>query len=246
MKTLIQVVASLLIVVAILITAGLFLPLGNITWGTVKTMPTNTIVVSGEAQSSEKNQVATFTAGVDAVDDDKAKAVADVNTKVEALIMAVKGFGIDAADIQTQNLSVFQEQEMYSSEGAQRSRPGQWRVNNSITIKLRDIEKASALTDLLTNSGATNVYGPSFTMEDTNDVRSQLLSQAVENARKKAELMIGGTGRSLGKVISISEGGTSGGVYPMFDRAMGMGGGAPVEPGSTEVTASVTVVFELK
>jgi len=248
MKTLLQCVLGALLVVVIIFAAGMFLPLGNINWGTVRTMPANTIVVSGQAKSSEKNQVASFTAGVDSVSDDKNQAVADVNTKIEALIKAVKDFGIAEADIQTQNMSIYQEQEMYSADGAQRSRPGQWRVNNSINIKLREIDKATALTALLSDSGATNVYGPNFAMEDTQDVQTQLLSAAVEDARNKAELMIAGTGRSLGKVISINEGGVGNPVYPMFDRAIGMGGGggAPLELGSTEVTAGVTVVFELR
>lgn len=246
MKTLIQFVLGAFLVVAIFIAAGMFLPLGNINWGTIKTMPANTIVVSGEAKSTEKNQVASFTAGVDSVNDDKDAAVNEVNEKIAALTQAVKDFGIDAADIQTQNISVYRSEEMYYADGgSQKSRPGQWRVNNSINITLRDISRANGLTNLLTDSGATNVYGPNFAMEDTQDAKNKLLSQAVEDARAKAELMIAGTGRKLGKVISISEGGVTNPIMPMYD-ARGMGGGAALEPGSSEVYASVTVVFELR
>ena len=249
MKTLIQFILGTLLVLFIIIFAGMFLPLGNINWGIIKTMPTNTIVVTGDAKSSEKNQIASFTAGVDSVNDDKTKAISEVNTKIETLIAAVKEFGVDPADIQTQNLSVYQGEEMYYADsGSQKSRPGQWRVNNSINIKLRDIDKASALATLLTDSGATNVYGPNFAMEDTKNAQNKLLSKAVEDARTKAELMIAGTGRKLGKVISISEGGVSSGNYPMLMEARGFGGGGdvPVEPGSTNVSASVTVIFELQ
>lgn len=247
MKTILHLFIGLVLSMIIIVAAGIFLPLENINWGTVRTVSANTIVVTGEARSSEKNQIASFTAGVDSVNDNKDQAVAEVNSKIEALIKAVKDFGIDNADIQTQNLSVYRGEEMYTENGSQRSRPGQWRVNNSINIKLRNIEKASDLTTLLTNSGATNVYGPNFAMEDTKEIQNDLLPIAIENARKKAELMTADTGRKLGKVISINEGGTVGGSYPILMEARGMGGGgSPVEPGSTEVMASVTVVFELK
>ena len=41
-----------------------------------------------------KNQISSFTAGVDAVADKKDDAAKEVNSKMEALIKAVKGFGI--------------------------------------------------------------------------------------------------------------------------------------------------------
>jgi uncharacterized protein YggE len=204
--------------------------------------PTKSITVTGTAQGQENNQVAQFTAGVNAIDLDKNKAVTEVNNKMTALVTAVKQFGIDPQDIQTQNSSIYQEQNQKNGQSAL----GSWQVSNSIQITLRDVTKAQELSDLLSASGANNVYGPNFSVDTTKSDDTTLLSQAIADARKKATGMAKASGASLGKVVQVSEG-TSSSQSPIALKSMGMGGsGAPVEPGSTTVEKSVTVTFELK
>lgn len=203
------------------------------------------VTVTGEAKSQQKTQVATFNAGVSVTNDNKDTAVGEVNKKIQVVIDAVKGFGIKEEDIKTQNLSIYQMDETYYEEGSPKSRPGQWRVSNDVSIKLRDIERASSLVDLLTKSGATSVYGPSFALDDTQEAEADLVDQAIKNAREKAEAMAKASGRKLGKVVTVSEGASSPpGIFALSER--GGGGGAPIEPGSQTVSKTVTVTFELK
>ena len=69
---------------------------------------------------------------------------------------------------------------------------------------------------------------------------------AMQDAREKAESMAKASGRKLGKVLSVSDGGTSTN-YPMYLKAdSGMGGGAATEPGRSTVYKTINVVFELK
>jgi uncharacterized protein YggE len=216
-------------------------------WGSVIIRPPQTITVNGMAESEEQNQVATFYAGASAVNADKQVAITEVNTKVEEVLTKIKEFGVDPADIQTQNLSVYQEQEQYTEGGVQRFRPGQWRATNSLNIKLRDISKASDLVTLLAESGLTDISGPNFSMDDSSKAETALLTSAVKNAREKADLLAQEQNKKVYKVLSITEGAAQTGLYPMFDRAMSAGGGgAPVQPGSTTVSTTVTVVFEVR
>ena len=60
--------------------------------------PAETVTVSGEAKSNLKNQIASFSAGVNVTKDNKDEAVKEVNGKVEAIIKAVKEFGITEGD----------------------------------------------------------------------------------------------------------------------------------------------------
>jgi len=199
-----------------------------------------TVTVSGTATTKETNQVASFSAGVMVQNMDKNKAITEVNGKTDELKKAVKGFGIKAADIQTQNLSYYQE-----PKGS--TNPGQWQVNNSVEITLRDVTKASELADLLAKTGATNVYGPNFRLDEDNKAANGLFDEAIKDAKTKAESMAKASGRKLGKVLNVTEGASSSGVYPMYDRAMGAGGvAAPIEPGSQTVSKTVTVVWELR
>lgn len=234
------------VVLSLLFLVGSYvIPWKNITWGKLQLLPADTVTVAGEAKSQQRSQVARFTAGVNAVNDDKQVAINEVNRKVEAIIAAVKEFGIKAEDIKTQSLSVYQRQESYYEEGRQKARPGQWDVGNSIEITLRDVDRASALASVLTRSGATNIYGPNFSLEDTTEAQNALIDEAMKNARKKAELMAQAAGRKIRRVVSVAEGGVSA-QPPVILRMEGGGGGAPVEPGTGTVYKTVTVVFELE
>jgi uncharacterized protein YggE len=223
-------------------------PWNRVNWGRLTWQPAEVVIVNGEARTQEKNQIATYTVGVEAVNDSKDVAVGEVNTKIDALIQAVKDFGIKEVDIKTQNVSIYQDEQSYYDNGVQKSRKGQWRVNNSVEIKLREIDKAAELTNLITKSGANNVWGPNFSMDDTNQVEKGLYDMAIKDAKEKAESIAKASGRKLGKVVSVNDSGTTNSIYPMYaarDTA-GMGGGAVTEPGSTTVYKNLTVTFELK
>lgn len=210
-------------------------------------VPAETVTVQGEAKSLQKNQIATFSAGADAVNDKKETAVNEVNQKVTTIIQAAKDFGIDQQDIKTQSLSVYQSEEVYYEGGVQKSRKGQWRVSNTVEITLRDVSKASDLATILTNGGATNVYGPNFQMDNTNTAEKGLYDEAMKDAKEKAEIIAKSAGRKLGKVLTVNDGGTSvGAYYPMNAKMDGMGGGSPVEGGSTTVSKTITVSFEFE
>ncbi len=216
-------------------------PWSRINWGRVTLQPAEQVTVTGEAKSQEKNQLASYSAGIMAESMDKNKAIEEVNTKMNDLIKVVKEFGVKEADIKTQSLSYYQE-----PKGGQN--PGQWQVNNSVEIVLRDITKASELADLLAKTGANSVYGPNFRMDDTNKIEKSLYDKAIADAKEKATSIAAASGRKLGKVLSVSDG-SSGGIYPLYSVKMdsaGMGGGASTEPGSSTVYKNLTVVFELK
>lgn len=230
---------------AVLILAGsFFIPWQGVKWGKFELLPSSTITVVGTAKTQQKSQIATFTAGVNVVNDNKETAINEANKKIEDIIDAVKNFGIPSDDIKTQNLSVYQQEETYYEEGRQKSRPGQWRVSNSIEIKLRNVDQASDLADLLSRSGATNVYGPNFSLDDTKEAETELIDQAMEDATKKAEAISKASGKSLGKVLSVAEGYQPVSIYTAL-RAEG-GGGGGVEPGTGTVQKVLTVTFELK
>lgn len=241
-----QVTGAVIIFGIILLAGAYFIPWKNINWGNINIKPVETVTVIGEAKSQIKSQVANFNAGVSAINDNKDVAVAEVNQKIDAIITAVKNFGIPAQDIKTQNLSVYQQEETYYAEGIQKQRPGQWRINNTIDITLRNIDQASALADLITKSGATNVYGPNFTVDNTTSAQNELLGEAMKDALSKAEIIARSGGKKVGGVVSVTEGTSAVGFFPMSASREGFGGGAPVQPGSQTVQKTVTVVYELK
>jgi len=229
---------GMIVVLVVVVLALFLLSMKNIEWGKLRWLQAETITVTGEAKSTQKNQIASFTAGVNIIKDKKEDAVNEVNQKINDLIKAVKNFGIPEADIKTQNVSVYQQQEINNK---------QWVVNNSIEITLRDVDKANQLTDLLNASGANNVYGPNFRMDDTSAVEKTLYDGAIKDAKDKAEIIAKAAGRKLGKVIDVSEGaGGTNQIYPMMAKSdAAVGGGAATEIGTETVSQSLTVVFEI-
>ncbi|KKT40889.1 MAG: Outer membrane protein, 28 kDa [Candidatus Collierbacteria bacterium GW2011_GWA2_44_13] len=230
-----------------------FFPWGDITWGKIVMKNEAMVTVSGYAESDEKNQIAMFSAGVQAFNDDKEMAVNEVNKKMTEIIKLVKGLGVKDDDIKTQQINTYQTQEQGETL-IYPPRPGkvvmgQWSANNTIEITLREVEKAGQLADLLNASGATNVYGPNFQLDTSVKADDKLMGLAVADARKKAEAMAAASGAKLGRVISINESG-SGPIYPMMYAAeaakSALSVPAPVEIGTTKISKTVTVVWSLR
>lgn len=232
---------SLVGIVAVLLAACLLIPWEHVNWGKISVLPASTITVTGEAKQDLTSQIANFSAGVTATNEDKQTAINEVNSVMEKIIKSVKDFGIDTKDIQTQQISVYQtkEERLFVKDV--------WQASNSISVTLRDIAKVSALADLLQGSGATNVSGPNYSLDDTTQAQADLFSKAIDNAREKAGKIAAASQRKLGEVITVSEGSSN---YP---RPLFVGGMmveksvlTPVEPGTETVYQSVTVTFELK
>lgn len=219
-------------------------------WLTPWSQPRASITVSGQSKQQVSNQVAHFNVNVTQAEDDKQKAIDSVNKAMAEITAAVKKFGIADKDLTTQSISVNEVTQpeilIYPPQPGTKTGEKQWQANNSLAIILRDTSQASALTDLLQNFPLAEVSGPGFSVEDTKAADAELLVQAVEDARQKAEQVARASGRKLGKVITVSE---SGGVYPLYRAAVAeskSGTSAPLEPGSTQLSQSVSVVFELK
>lgn len=227
-------------------------------WGSWESKYTSTITVTGEAEETVTNQIAQFTAGVEAIEADKETALTKANEAMNTLVAQVKAMGVAEADIQTQTASVYQETEYEQIEpmiyppmpDTGSARKGNWRANNSVSITLRTVNQASALLDLLNNSGANYVYGPSFSIDSATE-NDELLAKAVIDAREKAEKLATANGQKVGKIISLSEMDYSmygGYAETMSARVMDNGKAMPapeLEPGSSKVTQSVSVTFEL-
>ncbi len=245
-------------------------------WGSLEMRPTSTITVNGIAKKDQVNQIASFTAGVESIEATKEDALNKANESMNQLISKVKQFGVREEDIQTEQATVYQEteyvtepmpMEIQAVEGSvdgsgvssmmyprpsTKPRKGSWRANNSVSIKLREAKRAESLLAILNDSGANYVYGPNFTIDNAETAGDELLSEAVANARAKAESIATANKQKVGKIISLSEGGSYSPMYSAFETAMPMTAGmnktitdANLEPGSSSTSKSVTVTFEL-
>lgn len=216
--------------------------------------PKNTLSVSAEGKVKAVPDLATVTLGL-ITQGATAAEVQDQNSqKINRVIEFVKQQGINKDDIATSYFNIYPQQDYKDGRGTIIG----YQANQTVTIKVHGVDKGTQglgkIIDGATNNGANEVTGVSLSFNNPDNLRQQARQQAIEKAKDKAAELAKVSGLKLGRVVSVSE---SGGPVPVpyyADMAMGRGGGggglglvAPnIEPGSQEITATITVVFEVK
>ena len=154
------------------------------------------------------------------------------------MIAAVKGAGVDAADIQTAQVSL---DPVMSSDGT--SIVG-FTASDTISVTKLSIAKAGGIVDAAVGAGATSVSGPSLTLSSQDALYNQALKAAVAQAKTKAQALADAAGETLGAIVTIDESGGSAPI-PFAKSATDSTGGTPIEAGTQEVQATVTVTFAM-
>lgn len=202
------------------------------------------ITVTGSATVDAVPDVATVTAGVETQAPTAAAALGQNAEAMTAVFAALKAAGVDERDMQTSQLTL---NPVFSPDpGASQSAPQvvAYQAANMVTVRVFEISGLGATIDALTKAGANRLYGVSFDVDEPRAALDEARKNAVEDARRKAELLASAAGVKLGPVIAISEGG---GVGPAPLRAkMDMAMAAPVAAGTVTLGADVTVVFGLE
>jgi hypothetical protein len=203
-----------------------------------------TLTVTGSGMVTLTPDVAYIYIGVHTENVSVAEAVAENNTKAQAVATAIKGFGVEEKDIQTTNFSIW-PQDQYDDKG---NKSGTiFNVDNTVYITVRDLTKIGDLLDASIRAGANTINSIQFDVADKTEALSRARKAAVENAQKQAQELVDATGVKLGDVQTIS-------YYDStpLSADYGKGGGAmaassvPVSSGQYQLTTTVTIVYELK
>jgi len=216
------------------------------------TLPKNTISMTGEAKVSAVPDLATVNIGLLTEAKTAKDAQANNVEKINKVVDFIKQQGIDAKDIATSQFNIYPS---YDYANGKSTITG-YQANQTVTVKVHGVDKSTdVLSKILDGSvanGANQINGVQMTFEDAENLRQEARKQAIDKAKQKAQELADQAGLKLGKVVSISESNVST-PQPM---TYGMGGGgsdvamkssAPsIETGSQDITALMTVVFELK
>ena len=203
-----------------------------------------TITVEGTATSSTEPDIATITVSIDTTEATVEEAQSRNNTVTTSVTSALKALGISGDDIQTSSYNLY-EDEFYNSETGE-FEPRGWIVYQSLEVRVRDINIVGDVLDAAGRSGATDIYGPDFRVDDPSSQIQNARAEAIADARKQAAQIARALGASVGEVIDYDEW-TSGGSPYYSDYAYGVGGyeELAVEPGSEDVSLTVTITFEI-
>lgn len=251
LKTILAVLGILLIVFVALMIGERGYALSKLVSGA---KPDNVISVSGTGKVKAVPDIATVSLGVVAQGKDAKEAQNLATERINKITAFVKGLGVAKEDITTSQASL---NPRYDYQNGQNNITG-YDSNQMVTVKVRGVDKSNEIVGKIlagaVDNGANQVYGSQFTIDDPDNLKQQARKDAIAKAKVKAKELADAAGIKLGKVVSVQDGE---GYYPPVpmayatDKAMGMGGGgaavAPnIEPGSQEITQTVTLVFEVR
>ena len=209
------------------------------------------IWVMGVGEVTTSPDLAILSAGVEARAETVQEARNQAAEAMDRMMQALTERGITAEEIQTRFFNISPEY-IWNRTKEQRELVG-YRVNNQITVKIRDLESTGVIIDELAVAGGdlARIQGISFTVEDTKalviEAREKAVASLLERAQQYADL----TGVQLGRPVYISE---SGGFTPVinnfrdgaFLEAAAAPIATPISGGESTIRVTVQGVFAIE
>ena len=215
---------------------------------------------SGEGKAVAIPDVAQFTFSVLTQGGKDLGVLQKENTvKVNRAIGVVKAAGVDDKDIKTEQYSVEPRYQYFNCspglfDSGKPCPPPEivgYKVQQTVMVKVRNFEKLGSLLGEVVQGGANTVSQLSFTLDDPTSAQNQARSEAIARAKEKAKSIARAGGFSLGRLLSIDEGGNPVPFYKSLG-AESFGGIAPaaapapaIEAGSQEIRVTVTLRYEI-
>lgn len=219
------------------------------TAGAVRAEPATSpriLTVSGEGDVKTVPDEAVLSAGVVSEAPSADAALAANRQAMTAVFAELKREGIPDRAIATSEFSVNAEYSSNQNGNVPQHITG-YRVDNTVTVTLDDLSKVGAAIDALVASGANSMGGVSFVVKDSKPLLRQARQDAVKDAIARAETYASAAGLKLGRVLSLGEGGENPGPRPlMHEMVMVTAARTPISPGETNITADVTITYEIQ
>jgi len=252
----------LLVVLAL---AGLVASFGAYTYQTMKTakyqyMGPTTINVRGEGEVFAKPDIGSFSFSVRAEGEDAAVAQTKSAEAINAILAYLKEAGVEEKDVKTTNYN------LYPTYNYGESRVCPWgqycppvdpvidgyEVSQTVTVKVRDLDKSGDLISGVSGKGATDISGLSFTIDDESSLKAEARELAIAEAKEKAKQLADDLGVRIVRMVGFYEeegypmpyyGGYGGMEMSMSKDAMV----APSMPtGENTITSTVNITYEIK
>lgn len=201
-----------------------------------------------ESVTTEPDLV-TIGAGVTSEAPTAVQAMRQNSVEMRKVIDQIKSLGVDDKDIQTTGINLNAQYD-YDRENRRQIFRG-YSVSNRVSVKLREIDETGRVLDALVTAGATDLSGPSFSIEDDEAAKDEARKRAVARAKERAEAYANMLGYDGVEVLEINE--TLRGSNPMPQMAARAVLGAeaaadmsaPVQPGQVSTGVNITIKYEM-
>ena len=209
------------------------------------------IWVSGQGKVTVTPDIATINLGVSVQKTSVAEAQAEAAQAMDDLMAVLKNKGIAEKDIQTQYFNIYQVTR-WDEKGQQEVVIG-YRVSNTVSAKIRDIDKAGEIIDAVAAAAGdyTRIDGIGFSVDNPEQYYDEAREAAMNDAKAKAEQLAELADVTLGKVTYIAE--SSSTPYVPYresgikwDSAMGAAPTTSISAGEMDIILNVQVAYEIK
>jgi len=218
------------------------------------------IWVTGEGEATVVPDIATLRLGVEAQAETVDDAQAEAAEAMDGVMITLKDNGVAEKDIQTKYFNVYQVTRWDNKEGEEVVIG--YRVSNTVTAKIRDIEEVGTIIDAVIEAGgdlirinniefSVGINNIEFSVDDPSVYYREAREEAMADAEAKAAQLAKAAGVSLGTLTYVSE--STYMTSPIFPRAAMEAVPAPgiemaetpISPGEMEITLTVQVAYAI-
>ena len=192
--------------------------------------------------------IVTISAGVSTEAKTATEALRQNSVEMRRVIDMIRQMGVAEKDIQTTGINLNAQYDYNRTTQRQVFRG--YQVSNRVSVKLRDIDATGAVLDGLVQAGATDLGGPSFSLENDEEAKATARRNAMERARGQAMDYGRLAGYSGIDLLEVNETITGSGPMPPQPMAMRVEAqaadmAAPVQPGQIATGVNVTVKYQM-
>lgn len=201
--------------------------------------------VTATGEVSKVPDIARIDAGVVTQAASAGEAMAQNAQRMGRVVAALRKAGIAERDIQTNAISLNPQ---YRYADNQAPVLTGYQASNDVTVRFRDIATTGPVLDALVGQGANQISGPVLGIDKPDQALDEARRLALAGARARADLYARALGKSVKRIVSISESGGAPPSYPvpMMRMMAGEAAQTKIAPGEQALSVSLAVIFELE
>ena len=205
------------------------------------------ISVNGSGSASAAPDMATIQLGVENRSASASTAAQENTTKMNRVVAAIKGLGIEDKDIQTVDYRIY-IQDKYDVQGRPTGER-EYVVTNQVRVIVRDLALVGNLLEQVVSADVNTIGGITFGIEDSSALEREAREKAIANAKDRAQQLATGLGITVGAPLQVSEY-TSGSPVArtavMMEKVAYDAVAPSISGGELEVNVQVSVSFGIE
>lgn len=204
----------------------------------------NAITVTGSARVNATADNAVWTLNAQETAPSAAAAVKKTEADVIALRAYLTAGGVATTGVETGAIATSTNDEYLN--GNPTGRVLSYRANQQVTVRSKDVQLVLKLSNgigvLLQTGININNYGPAFYVSNLADLRPQLLSDAMKDAKVRAQAITQAVGGKVGSVLAVR----SGPIQVTTTDSVDTSSGGYYDTSTIQKTVTATVSVDFK